>query len=90
MWAIGVLTFVILTGCFPFFEEGNNYPLLYQKIINIEYTFPDEPLLSKEAKDFIRSLLVKDPKVRLNPEQCRKHPWLKTTKGRNTPPNRNL
>jgi len=80
MWALGVVTFVILTGCFPFFEEGHNYSLLYQKIINVEYTFPDEPMLSKEAKDFIKRLLVKDPAARLTPEQCRRHPWLKNSK----------
>jgi len=80
MWALGVVTFVILTGCFPFFEEGHNYSLLYQKIINVEYTFPDEPPLSKEAKDFIKRLLAKDPATRLTPEQCRRHPWLKNSK----------
>jgi len=80
MWALGVVTFVILTGCFPFFEEGHNYSLLYQKIINVDYTFPDEPMLSKEAKDFIKRLLVKDPAARLTPEQSRRHPWLKNSK----------
>jgi len=80
MWAIGVVTFVILTGCFPFFEEGHNYSLLYQKIINVEYSFPEDPPLSKEANDFIKRLLAKDPAARLTPEQCRRHPWLKNSK----------
>jgi len=80
MWAIGVITFVLLTGCFPFFEEGHNYSLLYQKIINVDYSFPDEPSLSKDAQDFIRKLLAKDPATRLTPQQCRRHPWLKNSK----------
>jgi len=80
MWALGVVTFVLLTGCFPFFEDGKNYSALYQKIINIDYTFPGDIPLTKEAKDFIRKLLVKDPATRLTPVQCRKHSWLKNSK----------
>jgi len=80
MWALGVITFVMLTGCFPFFEEGNNYSALYQKIIGVDYSFPDEPALSADAKSFIRGLLVRDPEKRLTPELCRNHPWLKGTK----------
>lgn len=77
MWAIGVITFVMLTGCFPFFEEGNNYKALYQKIINIDFSFPDEPELSKEVKDFISALLVRDPMKRATIDQCKRHSWLK-------------
>ena len=50
MWAVGVVTFVILTGCFPFYEEGKNYGALYQRIMNVDYFFPDEPRLSPEGK----------------------------------------
>jgi len=78
MWAVGVITYVMLTGCFPFFEEGNNYKALYQKIINIDFTFPDDPPMSSEVKDFISSLLVRDPAKRPTAKQCKKHPWLKT------------
>jgi len=77
MWAVGVITFVILTGCFPFYEEGKNYGALYQKIINVDYYFPEEPKISAEGKGFIKSLLVRDPEKRLNPAQAREHPWLK-------------
>jgi len=77
MWAVGVVTYVILTGCFPFFEEANNYSALYEKIINVEYNFPSEPSLSEEAKSFIEALLVKDPKVRATPKDCRNSSWLK-------------
>lgn len=80
-----------MTGCFPFYEEGKNYSALYQKIINVDYYFPDEPKLSPEgnrkklaifkivvAKDFIRKLLVKEPEKRMTPPDCRLHPWLKS------------
>jgi len=77
MWAVGVITFVILTGCFPFFEEGSNYSALYQKIINVDYAFPDDPELSEEAKSFIECLLVKDSTQRYDPTRCKEHDWLK-------------
>jgi len=79
MWAIGVITYVMLTGCFPFFEEGNNYKALYQKIINIDFTFPDDPVMSDQVKSFISSLLVRDPAKRASIEQCKQHSWLKST-----------
>jgi len=79
MWALGVITFVMLTGCFPFFEEGNNYSALYQKIIAVDYTFPEEPAISEDAKNFIRSLLVFDPAKRMTSEESKAHPWLKGT-----------
>jgi len=77
MWAVGVITYVMLTGCFPFFEEGKNYKALYQKIINVDYSFPDDVDMSEEVKSFIKNLLVRDPTKRPTPEQCRNHPWLK-------------
>jgi len=80
IWAIGVVTFVLLTGCFPFYEDKGCYTALYQKIINVDYTFPDDVPLSKEAKDFVRKLLVKDPANRLTPNQCRQHIWLRSAK----------
>jgi len=82
MWAVGVITYVMLTGCFPFFEESNNYSALYQKIMNVEYTFPQEPELSKDAKSFIENLLVKDATKRFTPDQCRQHAWLQETVAR--------
>jgi serine/threonine protein kinase len=72
-----LIFFLRLTGCFPFYEEGKNYSALYQKIINVDYYFPDEPKLTPEAKDFIRKLLVKEPEKRMTPPDCRLHPWLK-------------
>jgi len=86
MWAIGVITFVMLTGCFPFYVEGQNYSALYKKIINVDYAFPDDPALTSDAKSFIQKLLVKDASRRYTPEQCRNHPWLKGTQEKQSQP----
>jgi len=57
MWAIGVITYVMLTGCFPFFEESNNYGALYKKIMNVEYVYPEEPALSNEGRIVSSSII---------------------------------
>jgi len=74
IWAVGVITYVVLTGCFPFYEENNDFGALYKKILDCNYVFPDEPKLSDIAKSFIRALLVK-PEKRPTAAQAKQHPW---------------
>lgn len=63
-WSVGVLTFELLTGSSPFSsEEPATQTEISKKITNTEAVIPDH--LSREAKDFIRKLLVKDPRRRL-------------------------
>ncbi|XP_058466795.1 ribosomal protein S6 kinase alpha-5 [Malaya genurostris] len=63
-WSVGVLTFELLTGSSPFSsEEPATQTEISKKITNTEAIIPEH--LSREAKDFIRKLLVKDPRRRL-------------------------
>ncbi|XP_065087827.1 ribosomal protein S6 kinase alpha-5-like [Ochlerotatus camptorhynchus] len=63
-WSVGVLTFELLTGSSPFSsDEPATQTEISKKITNTEAVIPDH--LSREAKDFIRKLLVKDPRRRL-------------------------
>lgn len=63
-WSVGVLTFELLTGSSPFSsEEPATQTEISKKITNTEAVIPEH--LSREAKDFIRKLLVKDPRRRL-------------------------
>jgi serine/threonine protein kinase len=47
-------------------------------IKNCQFEFPSPYWddVSDVAKDLIKSLLVKDPKQRLNAEQLLEHPWV--------------
>jgi calcium/calmodulin-dependent protein kinase I len=76
LWSVGVITYVLLCGFPPFFAKTQ--PALFEKIIKAEYSFPDPEwtYVSETAKDFIRKLLVLDPKKRLTAEEALEHPFL--------------
>ncbi|CAI9623071.1 unnamed protein product [Staurois parvus] len=75
-WSIGVITYILLCGYPPFYEETESK--LFEKIKEGTYEF-ESPFwddISKSAKDFINCLLEKDPKGRYNCEKALKHPWI--------------
>ncbi|CAF2129277.1 unnamed protein product [Rotaria magnacalcarata] len=76
MWSVGVICYVLLSGLSPFMGENDNDT--YANINRANYDFDDESFtdISKEAKDFISKLLVKDKDKRLSARQCLAHPWL--------------
>ena len=53
--------FFRLSGCSPFLGEDNQET--YEAIVQVDYEFDDESFeqISNHAKDFISSLLVKQP-----------------------------
>lgn len=65
-WSVGVVAFILLSGSPPFYEEDNFE--LFEKIKNCDYEFDEDTWknISSEAKDFVKKILVGDPKVRLN------------------------
>jgi len=81
MWGVGIITYILLAGYPPFYDENNpgDDTALFEKVINVEYDMDDECWddVSELAKDFIRHLLVKDPKERLSAQQAIDHAWFK-------------
>ena len=77
IWGIGVVTFILLSGTPPFYEEDNF--ALFEQIKNCDYEFDEEVWkdVSAEAKDFVSKILVADPKKRMTSEQIFQHPWMK-------------
>ncbi|XP_053663772.1 uncharacterized protein LOC128712933 [Anopheles marshallii] len=77
-WSVGVLTFELLTGASPFAAEPND---IAKRITETEAIIPEN--LSPEATDFIRKLLVKDPRRRLgsgktDASELKSHPFLRS------------
>ncbi|XP_054285335.1 uncharacterized protein LOC129001925 [Macrosteles quadrilineatus] len=89
MWSLGVTTYVLLTGFSPFGGETDQETFL--NISQAALDFPDELFedISDDAKDFIRRLLVRDPKHRMTARECLRHRWLasnrKTSTCKNSP-----
>ena len=57
MWALGVITYNLIAGCYPF--EGNNMNNLFKAIMLGKFSLEGGPWddISEDAKDFIRKLL---------------------------------
>ncbi|VDM32610.1 unnamed protein product [Hydatigera taeniaeformis] len=75
-WAIGVITYILLCGYPPFYDESDQE--LFRQIQKAHYEF-DSPYwdeISDSAKSFIRSLLQKDPSQRASCTQALAHPWI--------------
>uniref|UniRef100_A0A3Q3G1F2 Calcium/calmodulin-dependent protein kinase IGa n=1 Tax=Labrus bergylta TaxID=56723 RepID=A0A3Q3G1F2_9LABR len=75
-WSIGVITYILLCGYPPFFED--NETRLFSKIMRAEYAFhsPFWDDISESAKDFIRNMMEKNPNKRFLSEQALRHPWI--------------
>ena len=73
VWSLGVLAYEFLVGTPPFEAEGHSET--YKRILRVYLQFPS--YVSENAKDLIRSLLVKEPAQRLPLSRLLDHPWIK-------------
>lgn len=76
VWSLGVTTFVMLGGCFPYYSKDR------RKIAEMIMYHPvefdsDWDLISAEGKDFIKKCMCKNPAKRPSVPELMKHPWLK-------------
>jgi 3-phosphoinositide dependent protein kinase-1 len=69
LWAFGCIIYQLLAGRPPF-KAGNEYQT-FQKIVGLEYTFPDG--FPSIARDLVERLLVLDPAKRLPIEHIKNH-----------------
>ncbi|CAK9072554.1 Calcium/calmodulin-dependent protein kinase type 1 (CaM kinase I) (MnCaMKI) [Durusdinium trenchii] len=87
VWSFAVIAYILLCG-FPPFYHPNNAELFRQiKRGKFEFPSPFWDNVSKDAKDFISSMLVVNPVERPTISQCLKHPWLVGDSNSNLTPN---
>ncbi|KAL3825792.1 hypothetical protein ACJIZ3_021821 [Penstemon smallii] len=65
-WTFGVFLYELLYGKTPFKGAGNEETLTNVVLQNLK--FPDTPMVSFQARDLIRGLLVKEPENRFGTE----------------------
>ncbi|KAI5464551.1 kinase-like domain-containing protein [Mariannaea sp. PMI_226] len=81
-WALGILIYEFLTGYPPFWHQ--NPMEIYKQILEKPVVFPQDPPISDDAKDIIRSLCTVDRSRRLGnisggAGRVKSHPFFKET-----------
>ncbi|XP_061345597.1 calcium-dependent protein kinase 28-like isoform X1 [Gastrolobium bilobum] len=77
VWSIGVITYILLCGRRPFWDKTEDG--IFKEVLRNKPDFRRKPwpTISNAAKDFVKKLLVKDPRARLTAAQALSHPWVK-------------
>ena len=76
-WSLGVITYALLYGAFPFWHE--NVSILNSYIVKAQPVYQgfNTTNVSGEGLDFIQKLLIKDPNKRMSIQQALEHKWFK-------------
>jgi len=83
MWSLGVILFIMLTGCHPYDVTGESTEVeIEDRIKDKRYKIPiNDPNisghLSKSAKDLITKLMNRNHRKRLTAYQMLQHPWVR-------------
>ena len=72
LWAVGITLFALLYGRLPF--EAPTVFMYFKKVQNEDPDFPE--VATADEKEFIGSLLQRDPNDRPSIEQLRQYKWL--------------
>jgi len=78
LWSLGVLLYVILSGCSPFSADEEEAILALVQEAKYEFHEAEWKDISPEAKDLISQLLMVKPEERLTMQQLLDHSWLKS------------
>ncbi|TYI41028.1 hypothetical protein ES332_A02G205600v1 [Gossypium tomentosum] len=77
VWSIGVITYILLCGKRPFWDKTEDG--IFKEVLKKKPDFRRKPwpTISNDAKDFLKKILVKDPRARLTAAQALSHQWVR-------------
>eukprot|EP00559_Dactyliosolen_fragilissimus_P007648 CAMPEP_0184857882 /NCGR_PEP_ID=MMETSP0580-20130426/3024_1 /TAXON_ID=1118495 /ORGANISM="Dactyliosolen fragilissimus" /LENGTH=495 /DNA_ID=CAMNT_0027353731 /DNA_START=34 /DNA_END=1521 /DNA_ORIENTATION=+ len=76
IWSIGVITYTILCGYPPFFNDSDAKTLKDIRAGKFDYPASEWDDISDDAKNFISSLIQKDPSKRPSADIAMTHKWI--------------
>jgi calcium-dependent protein kinase len=82
VWALGILSFILLCGDPPFggLDERDSMRTIKSNILSGHFDYERTEVwsvVSDEAKAFVEEMLVTDPKNRPTAQDALRHPWLR-------------
>lgn len=82
VWSAGVMLYVMLFCEYPFERppdrnDDQRFQKILQRILRVDYSFPQSVPVSDGCKDLISKILVGDPDRRITVQQILQHPWYK-------------
>jgi len=83
MWALGVITFIIVAGHYPFMHnnesESRDRRSIEQRILDPTYPYFNRREIwnsAHSARNFVEKCLHRDPTMRLTANEALQHPWI--------------
>ena len=76
MWSVGVIAYILVCGCAPFYGKNQKQTLQLIDRALIKWPNNSDIKLSNQCKDFISKLLTKQTRKRMSATEALEHPWI--------------
>eukprot|EP00933_Yihiella_yeosuensis_P014947 TRINITY_DN13183_c0_g6_i1.p1 TRINITY_DN13183_c0_g6~~TRINITY_DN13183_c0_g6_i1.p1 ORF type:complete len:559 (-),score=108.52 TRINITY_DN13183_c0_g6_i1:304-1980(-) len=76
LWSLGVIVFILIAGHMPFAGRSDKETALEIRSGNYSMRKSRWAHISEEGQDFVKSLLVVNPRYRLTAQAALEHPWI--------------
>ncbi|KAL6993693.1 non-specific serine,threonine protein kinase [Sarracenia purpurea var. burkii] len=77
VWSCGVTLYVMLVGAYPFEDpdEPKDFRKTIYRVLNIQYSIPDNIQISTECRHLISRIFVAEPTQRITIPEIENHEW---------------